>query len=518
MEYFLRTVMSTASPCRAPLDPSTLAFILDISPMLHHSFERETALMRCLSLLLAGLFLVAVWSPVHAQSGRTGDSFYGKLGVGVSDYTGDFPAQNTGHPFDFQEFIRGSGVPFVVAGEVGYQFSPKWALALGFQGGNYPIAGYSGGPSGIEDSYRYTPQLLGRYTFGRLHRNVDPYVDGGVNATFGGDSPPTNAGFGPSVGGGVDILIGRALSFYVESRFNLTLPDDAVDGADNKGPLDLTNQLLGFGLKVNFTTPTAPRVIALDGPTEVQTGETVTFAATVNEEEADRPMTYQWDFGEGETGSSRTATHVFNRPGTHAVTFSASNEAGEARKSITIKAAPPSSSSPSKGARIASLTATPNPVTVEEPIQFSSATEGSSAPTYRWSFGDGSTATGSSPTHTYKNPGRYTTRLEIPNEAGEDVRTVTVRVNPRTSQEPAERWRVVVASMRKEDGAQVLAQRYRNRFPAESMPVEIVGAETDQGLRFRVVVGTYEDADAARQALREHAEALPPDAWILRLR
>ncbi len=484
--------------------------------MSYPSFERETALTRSLPLFLVGLFLVAVSSSAHAQTGRTGDAFYGKLGVGVSDYTGDFPAQNVGHPFDLQEFMRGAGVPFVVAGEIGYQFSPKWALALGFQGGNYPIVGYSGGPSGISDSYRYTPQVLGRYTFGGLHQNVAPYVDGGLNVTFGGDSPPTGVGFGPSVGGGVDVLISRTLSFYVESRFNLTLPDNAVDGADGKGPLDSTNQLLGFGLKVNFTSPTAPRVIALDGPTEVQTGETVKFAATVNEGKADRPLTYRWDFGDGETESSRTATHAFNRPGTHTVTFSASNKAGEARKSITVKAARSSSPSTlSKEARIASLTATPNPAAMGEPIQFRSAVEGGSAPTYEWRFGDGSTATGSAPTHTYENPGRYTARLRASNEAGGDARTVAIRVTPRTSQERAEPWGVVVASMREDDGAETLAQRYRDRFPAESMPVEVVAAKTDQGLRFRVVVGAFEDAGAARQALKEHEEALPSGAWIL---
>lgn len=486
--------------------------------MSHHSFERETALTRSLSLVLTGLLLVAVSFPAHAQSGRTGDAFYGKLGVGISDYTGDFPAQNAGHPFDLQEFRRGAGVPFVVAGEVGYQFSPKWALALGFQGGNYPIAGYSGGPSGIADSYRYTPQLLGRYTFGGLHQNVAPYVDGGLNVTFGGDTPPTSAGFGPSVGGGVDILISRTLSFYVESRFNLTLPDNAVDGADSKGPLDSANQLLGFGLKVNFTSPTAPQVIALDGPTEIQTGETVTFAATVNEGKATRPLSYRWDFGNGDTGSGPTAAHTFNRPGTHTVAFSASNEAGEAQKSITVEATPPSRPSPpSKDVRIASLTAIPNPVAMGEPVQFRSAVEGRSAPTYEWRFGDGSTATDSTPTHTYENPGRYTARLNVSNDAGADARTVAVRVTPRTSQEPAERWAIVVASMRKDDGAEVLAQRYRNQFPAESMPVEVVAAKTDQGLRFRVVVGAFEDADAARRALKEHEEALPSSAWILHL-
>jgi len=162
-----------------------------------------------LSILLA--FLVAsalAISPVQAQSdgnANVNKGLYGKLGAGFSDYTGDFPIQNTGHPLDFQEFQTGNGFPFVFNGELGYQLSPKWALAAGFQGGNYPIVGY-GGPGGIDDSYRYTPHVLGRYTF-NPNGSVAFYLDAGVNATFGGDDPPTSTGYGPTVGGGVNFPI-----------------------------------------------------------------------------------------------------------------------------------------------------------------------------------------------------------------------------------------------------------------------------------------------------------------------
>lgn len=214
-------------------------------------FMRASVLSMWASVLLVGLLLGAFPSTTHAQSRRTGDVFYGKLGGGISDYTGDFPVGTTTYPLDFQEFSEGSGHPFVVAGEIGYQFSQKWAFALGVQAGNYPIVGYAG-IGGISDAFRFAPQLLARYTFGRPSQTVAPYVDLGVNATFGGDSPPTSPGFGPTVGGGVDILLKRRASFFVETRFNATFPDDAVDGAGTKAPFDLTGQLISFGLKVRF--------------------------------------------------------------------------------------------------------------------------------------------------------------------------------------------------------------------------------------------------------------------------
>ena len=476
----------------------------------------------CYGWIVLGLAVILLCpTSSRAQSWDLDGSFFAKLGTGLSDYTGDFPAQNTGYPVDFQEFIRGSGLPIVVNGEVGYEFSRHGAVILGIQGGNYPIVGYGGG-RGISDSYRYTPQLLGRYTFDRpfqdgLLRSLAPYVDGGLNVTFGGAQ---NVGVGPSLGAGVNIPVDRSLSFYVESRFNIILPDDAVDGADTKGPVDMTNQLLGVGLKMNLTPPTAPRVIALDGPAKVHIDTSVTFAARVNGEEAARPLTSQWAFGDGGTETGLTATHTYDEPGTYTVAFSARNEAGNAKKTIEVKATrPPRQPTVAEGARIASLNATPNPVAVGDTIQFRSAVEGGSTPAYEWRFGDGVTATNSSPTHAYNNPGRYTARLRASNKAGKDVQTVAVRVNPRTRREQAEQWAVVVASMRNDERAEILARQYRHRFAAdESMPVDVVAAETDQGLRFRVVLGTFEDDDAARQALTEHEGNLPAGAWILRQR
>jgi len=210
--------------------------------------------------------------PSRIQTVRTDDTVTGLFvkppGIGISDYTGDMPAQTASHPFDFQEFNRGSGFPFMLHGELGYQFAPRWALVLGVQVGNYPIIGYNTGNQSISDSWRYTPQLLIRHAFGPLGETTVFYADVGANATFGGKGV-AKTGYGPSIGGGLDIPIGGAVSFYLESRFNFTLPDDAIDGSvasefaedaddfDNvqdsvTGSFDSVNQLLGLGLRVRL--------------------------------------------------------------------------------------------------------------------------------------------------------------------------------------------------------------------------------------------------------------------------
>ena len=188
-------------------------------------------------------------------------------GIGFSDYTGDLPDQSQGHPFDLQEFKTGSGFPYVLSFEVGYEAPSNLGILLGFQAGNYPIVGYSTGTGSISDSWRYTPQLLLRYTFGDPGQSTAVYLDVGGNVTFGGQGL-ASPGYGPTVGGGVDIPLNNTLSFFVESRFNLTLPDDAIDGTSYPedypadadvspigsitGPFDSVNQLLGIGLRLRF--------------------------------------------------------------------------------------------------------------------------------------------------------------------------------------------------------------------------------------------------------------------------
>ncbi|MCS3703822.1 PKD domain-containing protein [Salinibacter ruber] len=489
------------------------------------------------AVLLVGLLFGVLLPSAHAQSQRADDMFYGRLGGGLSDFTSDLSSWRPTHPFGGGKFTRGAGPPFVFVGEVGYQFSPHWALGIGIQGGNYPVEVYPE-IEGISDSYRYSPRVLGRYTMGG--GAVAPYVDLGVHATLGGDRPPTRIGAGPSVGGGVDIRLGRAASLYVESRVNLTVPSGAVDGSDAGTRFDVTGQLLGIGLKVHLTAPTPPRIIRLEGPDTLDTGTSVTFAATVNEEAADRPLDYQWDFGDGATATGRTATHAYDRPGRYVVSFSARNRAGTAEASTAVVAEPPP-----EPPQIATARAAPEPAAAGATVQFSAAATGGNPIAYEWRFGDGASAEAASPTHTYETPGTYTARLRVSNPDGDDTRTVTVRVarpagadtsgaaaaaqNPTDSSEtgppavpPAdtsvqERWGIVVASMSEEGQAAPVARRYRERLP-EPLRVEVRVAESDRGVRrHRVVIGPFEGTEAAQQVLRERAEMLPSGAWLLRL-
>lgn len=182
--------------------------------------------------------------------------------------------------------------------------------------------------------------------------------------------------------------------------------------------------LIVGGLFLAGCGATAPVVESVSGPDTLETDESGTFEASINEGEADEPLTYTWEFGDGSTGSGLLSNHSYSSTGSYAVRFEASNEGGSDADTISVRVVPPP-----QPASITSINATPNPVDEGETVRFSSNVQGDSPITRNWSFGDGSSSTSQSPTHTYEEPGQYTARLEASNDVGEDSRSVTVRVN-----------------------------------------------------------------------------------------
>ena len=403
----------------------------------------SAGLVQVTSCLLLALLVGAVgWTtPTDAQSLRADDTFYLKLGGGLSDYAGDAsgpdfganpnppnlpgPITGIGDFFDTEKFTDGGPFPYMLSGEVGYHFSPGASLGLGYQFGQYPFV--HGRPLTVREdligaggdlgTVRHTAQLIGRYMFGARKWTFSPYLDTGLNLSFGGRT----AAVGPLAGVGVDVSLSGRTSVFFETRVNVTLGDEAIDGIDSGGQPDALSALPALGLRYTFSEPAVPpRVVVLDGPAEVQVGESAAFTAQVNESEATRPLTYRWTFGDGRTATGLAPSHVYNQPGTYTVTFTARNEAGTARDSLSVEVLFP--------ARITSLSAAPNPVKEGEPVRFESEAVGASPIDLKWDFGDGEIGTGASPTHIYQEPGQYTARLAASNEDGEDRDSVIIEV------------------------------------------------------------------------------------------
>jgi gliding motility-associated-like protein len=128
-----------------------------------------------------------------------------------------------------------------------------------------------------------------------------------------------------------------------------------------------------------------------------------------------------WNFGDGTTltTTATSITHVYNRSGNYSVTLTVTEQGGcsnSVTKSNIVSLVRPTAafSSPDTGACTGTIT------------RFYNASTGG-APSYQWDFGDGTTSTATSPSHTYLGNGVYTVRLIVIEPGG--CRDTLIRPN-----------------------------------------------------------------------------------------
>jgi PKD repeat protein len=121
------------------------------------------------------------------------------------------------------------------------------------------------------------------------------------------------------------------------------------------------------------------------------------------------PASVQWDFGDGTTSTTLNPLKTYQRTGTFTVRLISSfgGCADTATKQVTISAKPEADFTVQQQT-FCSLPATAN---------FTALANGGNDH-YAWDFGDGTTATTATPTHTYTKQGTYTVRLIVTNEGG----------------------------------------------------------------------------------------------------
>jgi PKD repeat protein len=122
--------------------------------------------------------------------------------------------------------------------------------------------------------------------------------------------------------------------------------------------------------------------------------------------------TYAWNFGDGTTLSTTTATHpvqVYTDPGTYTVTLTTTSNAGCGRTfTYTLTVHPqPLAAFTLPGACAGRPAAFANASTVPGGVA-----------TFAWDFGDGLTATDEHPVHTFAQPGTYPVTLTVTTAAG----------------------------------------------------------------------------------------------------
>src|SRR5207245_851367 len=139
------------------------------------------------------------------------------------------------------------------------------------------------------------------------------------------------------------------------------------------------------------------------------------------------PYTYSWDFGDGSAlSTSQNPAHLYASAGTFTakvtVTDAFGSKATASAPAVTVTVAP------------LVVAAAGQPTSGDAPVAvtFSSSATGGTAPlTFTWTFGDGTTGTGTGPRHTYGATGTYVATLTV-TDATAQSRTaqVTVVVSP----------------------------------------------------------------------------------------
>ena len=162
---------------------------------------------------------------------------------------------------------------------------------------------------------------------------------------------------------------------------------------------------LGIGATPGNTAPTAAFTATLNGSTVAVDGRPSTDPdGTI--------ASHSFDFGDGSPAvSGATATHTYAAPGTYRITLTVTDNAGAtgtAQRDVTVAGnAPP----------IATFSWTTNGLVAAFDAGGSSDPDGSIAG-YAWTFGDGGTGTGATPTRQYQSAGTYPVTLTVTDDDG----------------------------------------------------------------------------------------------------
>lgn len=190
----------------------------------------------------------------------------------------------------------------------------------------------------------------------------------------------------------------------------VTATNTGCSGVTGTKSVNIGNNPVPGGLAANFTvTPATP-----------SPGQAVSFDASSS---TGGPTIYQWNFGDGQTASSTTATvsHTYPNAGNYSVKLEVSKPdvtcqfglcSASATKSVVVAGGPPpvvaSFDSPSCIADFAGVRCQGD---VGQAITLTSTT--ANATSHFWNFGDGGTASGVQVSHTWTGSGNYTVQLTV---------------------------------------------------------------------------------------------------------
>jgi PKD repeat protein len=202
-----------------------------------------------------------------------------------------------------------------------------------------------------------------------------------------------------------------SVTYASNGSYSVSASNGGCAGAIGSAPIVIGTPP-STNLQAAFTySPGAPKV-----------GDTVSFDGTSS---TGNPTAYNWDFGDGNTGSGATVQHVYNNSGTYTVKLDASAPGtgpsclfgtcvSEATRSVTV--------APNQPVTVSDFTSSGGctniggywtcGATTGQPLTLTGL-ETNAAATFAWDFGDGTTGSGSPVTHTWQSPGSIPVKLTV---------------------------------------------------------------------------------------------------------
>jgi len=246
-----------------------------------------------------------------------------------------------------------------------------WDEVAGSYGFDYWRSHYNQG----KGSQFNDPILTSNYHLQAYSPAIDSGINVGLNSDFEGNRVPQ--GYSPDIGA-------------FESAYAYTPPNASANASPSTGysPLD-----------VNFTASTS-------GGTS--------------------PYTYSWDFGDGSTSSDQNPSHTYSAANDYSAILTVTdNNDNQDTATITINVS--EQSEPLQ----ASASAAPSSGTAPLSVIFTGSASGGTSPyTYSWDFGDGSTSSEQSPSHTYSAANDYSAILTVTdNNDNQDTASLNISVS-----------------------------------------------------------------------------------------
>lgn len=154
-------------------------------------------------------------------------------------------------------------------------------------------------------------------------------------------------------------------------------------------------------------------------------GYPVTFSGLGSTDPQNQALTYAWNFGDNTTASGSRVLKGYAQVGIYTVTLTVTDQSGRSNSTTSTVRIVLHNQVPTANA------GGPYSGAIGTLINFNGSASSDplgQALSYSWSFGDGRTATGIAPTHTYSSPGSFTVTLTVTNTSGVSA-TATTKAN-----------------------------------------------------------------------------------------